>query len=252
MTTYVMANWKMHKTADLARLWASTVLEGLPADERLEAVVFPAFPLLGPVAEAACGTTLRVGAQNMHAEDEGAFTGEVSAPMLTELGVRYVLIGHSERRQITGETDRELGRKLEATVRHDLRPVYCVGDSTAEHERQDTAAALRKQYGVALKGTSTGVMARLVIAYEPVWAIGSGLAATPDHAQLASASIRQGLTDLFGHQVARSVPILYGGSVSVDNVQGYLRQPDVDGVLVGGASLDGAAFVAMCRAAVLA
>ena len=237
----VAANWKMHKTTSEAREWVEAVVGRVP--EGVQAVVFPPFTALQTVREAASEGPLIVGAQNMFYAESGAFTGEISPDMLTDFGCRFVLVGHSERRFIFGETDKDVAVKLRFTLGTPLIPVLCVGESVLDFERGDTLGALRRQLGIALKGLPARNVRKIVFAYEPVWAIGTGKAATTHEAEVAAMGIRDALTRLYDENVASAAPILYGGSVGPENVRGYLGPAGLQGVLVGSASLDPDVFV---------
>jgi len=240
----VAANWKMHGTVADGVTLARGVADGLPGlGSTADVVVCPPYTLLDAVGRAIRGRLL-LGAQNLHWEDKGAFTGEVSGPMLTELGCSHVIIGHSERRQSFGETDETVRRRLAAAGRHSLRPILCVGETWEEREAGRTEAVIGGQLRGALAG---GAPPHLAVAYEPVWAIGTGRAAKGAEAQEVARFIRGVLGDLVGPEIAAATRLLYGGSVKADNTQEFSRQPDIDGALVGGASLDAGAFVAIVR-----
>jgi triosephosphate isomerase len=237
----VAANWKMHMTAARAREFQAR----LNVADGVETVLCPPAILL-PVLRAALGAdaVVRLGAQNMHFEAQGAFTGEHSCAMLVDAGAAYVIVGHSERRSLFGETDDLVARKTAAALRAGLRPIVCVGEKPAERESGATFRVLRGQLtaGLAGLGAPAPAAADVVVAYEPVWAIGTGRTATAAQAQEALAFIRDRLAELFGHGWARGVRLLYGGSATAQNAAELAAQPDVDGFLVGGASLDPAAF----------
>ena len=243
----VAGNWKMHGT----RARAEELFEGLKthlADMPCDVGVCVPFTVLELAAERLKGTEIRVYAQNMHQAEEGAFTGEVSAPMLTELGVHGVVLGHSERRELFGETDRALKEKLPAALAAGLEPIFCVGETEEEREQEQTERKLRTQVQEGLEGVSGEELPRVVLAYEPIWAIGTGRVASPAQAQEAIGFIRALVRDRF-EDAAESVRILYGGSVKPDNAEEILAQPDVDGALVGGASLDAEGFAKIVAAA---
>ncbi|HEX5450327.1 MAG TPA: triose-phosphate isomerase [Gaiellaceae bacterium] len=226
----IAGNWKMFKGPDEAAPFCHALRNAdLPAD--VDVVVCPPFVSLAPAVQALAGTEIGVFAQNCHWADEGAFTGEVSASMLKELGVYGTLIGHSERRQYFGETDETVGRRVEAALAAGLDVIACIGETEAEREAGDTEAVLRRQLAVLPQDDD------LVVAYEPVWAIGTGKTATPDMAQDAHALIKSVL----------DVPVLYGGSVKPENAADLFAQTHIDGALVGGASLDLDSFLALCR-----
>ena len=244
---YIAANWKMHKTGTEARELIAQVAEGA-AEAGPEVVVCPPFTALAAAVEAAHGTPVRIGAQNMHQEPHGAFTGEVSAGMLLDLGVEIVVLGHSERRALFGETDELLERKVPAALNAGLEPVLCVGETEEERNSDATERVLTAQIEADLADVSDADLARVVVAYEPVWAIGTGNTATSEQAQEACALIR-GLLAKRDADAAAGVRILYGGSVKPGNAEELLSQEDIDGALVGGAGLDPDDFLAIVRAA---
>jgi triosephosphate isomerase (TIM) len=229
----IAGNWKMHKGPEETAAFCRALRDQLEWVDGVDIAVCPPFVSLSAAVQSLAGTDIAVAAQNVHWEVEGAFTGEISAPMLFELGVYGTIVGHSERRQLFGETDEGVARRMSAALEAGLWVIACVGETEAEREAGETEDVLRRQ--VALLEAHE----QLVLAYEPVWAIGTGKTATPEQAQEAHAFLR-GLID---------VPLLYGGSVKSDNAAELLAQPDVDGALVGGASLDVASFVAICKAA---
>lgn len=244
---YVAANWKMNKTASEADEFLDAFLPGQSADGA-EVVLCPPWLALGRVTERCAGTPVRVAAQNMFHQDSGAFTGEVSAPMLLDIGVDGTILGHSERRQFFGETDEALARKVPKAIEAGLEPILCVGESQSERESNDTEAVLSHQVLTDLAEIHSDDLDKVVIAYEPVWAIGTGLTATPDQAQEACAFIRS-LLHSHDARKAEQVRILYGGSVKPANAEELLALPDIDGALVGGAALDPDDFGAIVAAA---
>ncbi len=244
---YVAANWKMNKTATEADEFLDTFLPTQSADGA-EVVLCPPWLALQRVAERCAGTPVKVAAQNMFYEDSGAFTGEVSAPMLLDAGVDGTILGHSERRQFFGETDEALARKVPKAIGAGLEPILCVGESQAERESNDTEAVLSHQVLTDLAEVHTGDLDKVVIAYEPVWAIGTGLTASPEQAQEACEFIRNLLRSRDDAKAAQ-VRILYGGSVKPGNAAELLALPDIDGALVGGAALDPDDFGAIVAAA---
>ncbi|HOD73581.1 MAG TPA: triose-phosphate isomerase [Candidatus Bipolaricaulis anaerobius] len=246
-TPLVAANWKMHKTIPEARAYLERLLELVGRDPGVEVVVIPSFTSLPAAAELLAGTPLGLGAQDAYPEPAGAYTGEVSVTQVADVGVHYVLCGHSERRNLFGEGDELVGRKVQAVVAHGITPILCVGETLTERQRGQAWEVVARQlrHGVATVGD---VPAGLVIAYEPVWAIGTGVAAQPSDAQAMAARIRVWLRKRFGARGDR-VRIQYGGSVNTDNAGGFLSLPDVDGALVGGASLDPDTFWAIARSA---
>ncbi len=236
------ANWKMYKTVDEARSFVAAFLPMVKDHTRDEIVICPAMPLLAAVAEACHGSNVHVGAQNMNAAEEGAYTGESSCAMIKSLGCTHVIIGHSERRQHYHETDEMVNAKLKSALKAELTPIVCVGELDAEREAGHTTEVLRRQTSRAIAEISPEHARALVIAYEPVWAIGTGKTATPELAAEAHLTIRTTLANTLGREFADGVRILYGGSVKPENVSTLLNQPEIDGALVGGASLDPVSF----------
>jgi len=250
-TPLIAGNWKMHKTEREARDFVAALLPRLGAGDDVEAAVCAPFTALKALAQAADQSSLGVYAQNMHHADEGPYTGEVSAPMLREIGVHGVVLGHSERREHFGETDRALALKVPAALRAGLRPILCVGETEAEREESATERKLRQQVHDDLANVPEGELERVVIAYEPIWAIGTGRVASADQAQEAIAFIRALVADRAA-QAAPRVRVLYGGSVKAENAPELLALPDVDGALVGGASLEVASFAEIVAAGAVA
>ncbi|HJT76830.1 MAG TPA: triose-phosphate isomerase [Gemmataceae bacterium] len=246
---FIAGNWKMCTTQESAWQLAKAVAEGVGADDRVAVAVCPPFPYLLPVHEALRGSRVELGGQNLYPEKEGAFTGEVSPTMLLDCGCRWVILGHSERRHILGEPDAFVNRKVKAALAAGLRVILCVGETLAEREANRTEAVLQTQLDGSLAGVRAEDLANLVIAYEPVWAIGTGHNATPGQAEQAHAFLRGRIGQQFGEEVAARLPIQYGGSVKPENAAALLGQPDVDGALVGGASLEAESFLAIVRAA---
>jgi len=249
---FIAGNWKMFTTAATAQQLGAAVAAGIGREERVEVAVCPPYPYLSQVAQALRGSSVVLGAQDVYCEKEGAFTGEVSSAMLLDVGCRCVIIGHSERRHILGETDALINRKVQAALAAGLRVILCVGETLQERESDRTEAILEKQLVGGLVGISTASLAQLVIAYEPVWAIGTGRNATPEQAERAHAFLRRRIGAQYGEEAAQSLPIQYGGSVKPDNAASLLSQPDVDGALVGGASLQADQFLAIVREALSA
>jgi triosephosphate isomerase len=238
----VAANWKMHKTRPEARAFLD---DFLPAAARLagvEVAICPPFTTLAAAVERCDGTPAVVAAQNVHPEPAGAFTGEVSPPMLVELGAWGAIVGHSERRQLFGEDDELIARKVSAALGAGLVAILCVGEREADRDAGRTEEVLRRQLEADLGGVGANRLAEVVIAYEPVWAIGTGRTATPGQAQEVHHAIRRQLTAVASATTAERVRILYGGSVKPDNIDALMAEPDIDGALVGGASLDAASF----------
>ena len=243
----LVANWKMYKTPAEAQAFCREflpMLEGFGADVALcpPAICIPA------TVEATRGTHIRVGAQNVHWDKEGAFTGELSTGMLLAAGCTHVIIGHSERREYFCETDSTVNKRLEAALEAGLTPICCVGEMIEERKAGLTDEVLRRQCTVAFRGISGEKAAKLTVAYEPVWAIGTGHTATPEMAQEAHLTIRAEAAKALGQEVADDLRILYGGSVKPDNAHALMAQPDIDGALVGGASLDPKSFATICKA----
>jgi len=241
-TPLIAGNWKMHKTGSQAAAAAGQLKDLVAGASGVEVMIAPTFTALHQVAQVLKGGNIALAAQNLHWESHGAFTGEISAQMLVDAGCSQVIIGHSERRQLFGETDETVNRKIHAAAAANLLPVFCIGETEAQRESGETFSVLDKQVQDGLKDFVFDGPARLVVAYEPVWAIGTGKTATREQAQEAHAYIRSLLKSLFGATVAESVRILYGGSVKPDNVKALMAMPDVDGALVGGASLDPETF----------
>jgi triosephosphate isomerase len=248
-TPFIVGNWKMFKTILETRDALSVLRVGVRSVDGVEVGVAPPFPALAAAAEMLDGSGIVVAGQNLYPEDEGAFTGEVSAPMLKAARVSHVILGHSERRQIFGESDDFIGRKVEAALAHDLVPILCVGETHEEHENDETVAVVTSQLAGGLARVKGTELPQLVVAYEPIWAIGTGLTATPDKAQQVHAIIRDFIADLMGPTTAALARIQYGGSVKPANAEELLAQPDIDGALVGGASLDPGSFAAIVAAA---
>jgi triosephosphate isomerase len=246
-------NWKMHKLASEARGLASNLRRALAdIDRPVEVLLCPPFTALADVAAALADSPIQLGAQNLHWEEKGAFTGEVSGQMLKDIGCDYVIIGHSERRHIFGETDESVGKKIRAALSARLKAIVCVGETERQRDENETEAVVQRQVREGLAGLSAPEMASVAIAYEPVWAIGTGKNATPEQAQEVHALIRNLISESFGEAAASSLPILYGGSVKPDNAGELMSQPDINGALVGGASLDADSFETIVRAGVAA
>ena len=239
---FIAANWKMFKTVHEAVVFAKEFRAMVKDVDDVEIVVAPPFTALHSVAEAVRNSTVAVAGQTLHWEREGPYTGEISAGMLKEAGAEYVIIGHSERRRLFHETDETVNRKAIAALGAQLTPIVCIGETLEERERNDTLSVLDRQIKAGLDGLTGDQVALLVIAYEPVWAIGTGRNATPDQAGEAHAHIRSRLRQWFGGPAADQCHIIYGGSVKPDNIHELVLLPDVDGALVGGASLDVRAF----------
>ncbi len=246
---FIAGNWKMHTTRASAQELAAAVAKGLPAGTAVRVAVCPPFPWLTVVAEVLTNSPVAVGAQDCHFEKEGAFTGEVSPQMLLDAGCGYVIVGHSERRHGLGESDSLVNKKARAALAAGLSVIFCIGELLDEREAGRTEAVLDRQLTAGLAGIPPEHAGKLVIAYEPVWAIGTGKVATTEQAQEAHAYVRRKIAGMFGEKVAGSLLILYGGSAKPENVAGLLSQPDVDGALVGGASLKPELFLAIVKLA---
>lgn len=245
----VAANWKMNMTVSEADAFLDAFLTELGTESAVEVVIVPAFTALAKVSERLSkGQQAKVGAQNMHWEKNGAFTGEISAQMLRELYVRYVVLGHSERRTLFAESDEIVNKKVRAALEASLRPIVCIGETLLERDGGLVETVLERQVSGSLAGVSAHDMSHVVIAYEPVWAIGTGRTASPEQAQEAHAYIRKQLAKGWDQATADKVRIQYGGSVKPQNAAELLHQPDIDGALVGGASLDPRGFAEIVKA----
>jgi len=245
----IAGNWKMNKTSADAVSLAREIVFSVGTQPDVDVVICPPFTALEGVAAAIDGSLVKLGAQNMHFEDSGAFTGEVSAPMLRALFATHVILGHSERRTLFGETDDLVNKKVLSALKNQLRPILCVGETLAEREAASTLKKVQSQAERALDGVSKELAVNVVIAYEPVWAIGTGKVATAEQAQEVHGFIRRLLTKLYGDPVAQRIRILYGGSMKAANAPELLAQQDIDGGLIGGASLEARNFVELVRAA---
>ena len=243
----IAANWKMYKTPVQAQEFVKAFLPLVANHERDEIVLCPSFTSLSTVIAAASGSNVAVGAQNMHYAEEGAFTGETSALMLKAIGATHAIIGHSERRQYFAETDETVNQKIHCAIRHSLTPIICIGEKLEEREAGKTEEVLVRQTEKAFKGVEPETAENFVVAYEPVWAIGTGRTATPEMAGMAHFYIRSEIARLLGRKAADCIRILYGGSVKPDNASGLLNQPEIDGALVGGASLDPQSFAKIVK-----
>ena len=244
---FIAGNWKLHKTRSESVALVEKLKAGLTDIADRDIVVAPVFTSLASVAAVLSDSNLSLAAQNCYPETQGAFTGEVSPALLKDAGCRYVIVGHSERRQLFGETDPFINRKIKAVVDAGLSAIFCIGETLEEREGDKTLEVLKRQVVAGLEGLTPDTMSRIVLAYEPVWAIGTGKTASDDQAQQAHNFIRLLVADLFDHSVAQRLRIVYGGSVKPDNVDGLLQQPDIDGALVGGASLKAEDFIRIVR-----
>jgi triosephosphate isomerase (TIM) len=245
----IAGNWKMNKTAADGAALAKDILAEIGRETAVDVVLCPPFTALESVAHALEGQAVRLGAQNMSPEKSGAFTGEISAEMLRTLYVTHVILGHSERRTLFGETDAAVNKKVIAALANQLKPILCVGETLAEREGGKTLDVVKTQTVAALAGVTAEQLTSVIIAYEPVWAIGTGKVATTAQAQEVHAYIRSLLTQLYGAPLAQKVRILYGGSMKPSNAPELLAQPDIDGGLIGGASLEAKSFLDLVKAA---
>ena len=242
-TPIIAGNWKMFKTVSEAKDFAAQLKPLVAGVHDRTILICPTFTNLQDVCDIVCDSNVKVGAQNLYWEDEGAFTGEISAPMIKSVGCTYVIIGHSERRQYFGETDETVNKKVFAALKHNLIPIVCVGETLAQREQNETFKVIEKQIREGLRGLEAGSWKQIVVAYEPVWAIGTGKTATPEQAQEVHAFIR----GLLPKEVAQEIRILYGGSVKPENIKELMAKPDIDGGLVGGASLKVDSFVKLVK-----
>lgn len=245
----IAGNWKMHGTVSEASSLARKIRDGVAEIRSTEVIVCPCFTALGAVAEIVGNSNVSLGAQNMYWETEGAFTGEVSPGFLVDVGCDCVIVGHSERRKYFGETNENVNRKTKAALSSGLRPIVCVGETLEEREEKITERVVETHVKGALNGLSPRDIEKLVIAYEPVWAIGTGKTASPEVANSVHTHIRGVMRDLFGESSAAGIRILYGGSVNPANIRELIAMPDIDGALVGGASLKAPSFVDIVRKA---
>jgi triosephosphate isomerase len=248
----IAGNWKMNKTATEAVDLINEINASVGSQTSVQVCVCPPFTSLAKISELVDQTEVLLGAQNMSPHQSGAYTGEISAEMLRDLYVNFVILGHSERRQYYGETNQSVNEKVLAAVENNLKPIYCIGETLEEREAGQTMEVVRSQVREGLENFAANSIESLVLAYEPVWAIGTGKTATDEMAQEVHADIRQVLVDMFGEVAGASVRILYGGSMKPENAAGLLSQPDVDGGLIGGASLTSRTFTGIVNAALSA
>jgi len=246
---FIAGNWKMNKTSADATALVKEIVNEIGRSSDVDVVVCPPYTSLESVGKVLEGSSIKLGAQNMHHEASGAFTGEISAPMLRSIFASYVILGHSERRTYFGEKDAFINQKVLASLKNQLKPILCVGETLAERESGSTLKVVQTQTEAALEGVSKEMATNVVIAYEPVWAIGTGKVATTEQAQEVHAFIRSLLIKLFGDAVAQKVRILYGGSMKPSNAPELLAQKDIDGGLIGGASLEARSFVDLVKSA---
>jgi triosephosphate isomerase (TIM) len=245
----VIGNWKMNGTLAESRALAAALRDGLKRPRGVEVAVCPPFTALAAVAEVLAGGPIALGAQNCHHEAAGAHTGEISPVMLVEMGCRFVLVGHSERRKEMGETDETINRKVAAALAHGLTPVLCVGETGDERRQGLTFTTVEGQLRAGLAGLGSATLGNIVLAYEPVWAIGTGVNATPGQAAEVHGYLRGLVSELVSKEVAQTLRILYGGSVKADNAETLLAEAEIDGALVGGASLNAQGFIGIVRKA---
>lgn len=243
----IAGNWKMFKTPTQAKKFLTELKDVVTDVTNVEIMAAPPFTALAAAQEILGYSNIKIGAQNVFWEDEGAFTGEISAPMLKDLGCEYVIIGHSERRQYFGETDETVNKRIAAALKANLAPVMCVGETDDERKSEKTFSVLDKQIQKGLQGLDINLLARLVIAYEPVWAIGTGNTATSAQAEEVHAFLREKLAQMFGSDFAAKIRILYGGSVKPANIKELMSQENIDGALVGGASLEAESFTQIIK-----
>src|SRR5215510_14408460 len=246
-TPLVIGNWKMHGTVAEARVLAAGVRDGLKRPRGVHVAVCPPFTALAAVSEILAGSPIQLGAQNCHPEPAGAHTGEISVPMLAELSCKWILAGHSERRKEMGETDEQIKLKVRTILAHDVTPVLCVGETADERRQGLTFTTVEGQLRAGLAGLSSDQIAKTVLAYEPVWAIGTGVNATPGQAAEVHGYLRGLVSELASKEVAQTVRILYGGSVKAENAAELTQEPDIDGSLVGGASLQPQSFITIAK-----
>ena len=246
---FIAGNWKMNKTAAEATALIDAIKAKVGSQDKVDVAVCPPFTALGAASKALAGSTIKLGAQNMHFEAHGAFTGEVAADMLKEFSCTYVILGHSERREYFKECNCLINKKVKAVLANGMKPILCVGEKLEEREAGKTLDIVSEQTVKGLEGISKEDAKNVVVAYEPVWAIGTGKTATPAMAQEVHAAIRKVLADAFGADVADSIQILYGGSMKPENADALLAEKDIDGGLIGGAALKADSFVALIESA---
>jgi triosephosphate isomerase (TIM) len=244
----IAGNWKMHKTLSEATSFAEEVKNSVPTSDRVESVICAPALFLNSLVEATKGTEVAIGAQTMHFEEQGAFTGETSPKALADLGVKYVIIGHSERREMFNETDETVNKKTLAAFKYNLLPIVCVGETLEQRENGETMQLVGDQVKKALTGLSAEQVKQTVIAYEPIWAIGTGKSSTSQDANEVCALIRKVVAEQFSQDAAEALRIQYGGSVKPGNIKEYMAQSDIDGALVGGASLEAQSFLELVEA----
>jgi triosephosphate isomerase len=249
---FIAGNWKLNKTSSEAVELVSELQDKYDEFEGAQMVVIPPFTALCDVQITLQGSSIQIGGQDVFWEDEGAYTGEISAPMLKDLGCGYVIVGHSERRQYFGETNTTVNKKIRAALAHDLTPLMCIGETLEEREKGETIHKVQAQISEGFEGFDADTVQKIIIAYEPIWAIGTGLTATPEQAQDVHAFIRNELSEKYGNETSSCAIILYGGSVKPANTFSLLKEKDINGALVGGASLDAESFIEIAKEAIKA
>ena len=249
---FIAGNWKMFKTINEALNLVQTIKAGVYKVNDCQIVICPPFTCLSAISKIIADSPIELGAQNMHPETEGAFTGEISPVMIKDVGCRYVVLGHSERRQYFHETDEFVNEKVKTALKYSLIPITCVGETLQEREARQQFEVVKRQFENSLKDLSKEDILKVVIAYEPVWAIGTGKTATPDQAEQMQSYIRRLLKEKYSEEVASKIPILYGGSVKPDNIAEIIKKPNIDGALIGGASLKAESFTQIILEAVSA
>ncbi len=244
----IAGNWKMHKDLSESQNLISKLTNALSKEEiRCDVIICPPFTSLSEAGSLIKNTKVKLGAQNMHFEDKGAFTGEISAAMLKSVGCEYVILGHSERRTIFGESDSTVNKKIKKALSSGLKPIFCIGETLQEREKGIMKDVIKRQTTESLQHVSKGEMEKIIIAYEPVWAIGTGVNATPEQAQEVHVFVRELISEIFGSDTAENLVIQYGGSVKPENAADLLSQSDIDGALVGGACLDSDSFISIIK-----
>ncbi len=244
----IAGNWKMYKTISEAKDFLENVKNSVPSKEKVDSVVCASALFLEQLVAASNGTVVEIGAQNMHFEENGAFTGEISPVALADIGVKYVIIGHSERREMFNETDEGVNKKAHAAFAHGITPIVCCGETLEQRESGQTNELVGNQIKIALTGLTEDQIKQTVIAYEPIWAIGTGRSSSAADANEVCAYIRQVVAEQFSQEAAQEIRIQYGGSVKPENIKEYMLQPDIDGALVGGASLDADSYLKLLEA----
>lgn len=243
----MVANWKMHKTVKESVDFTRQLVGKLSESAKSDVVIAPPFTSLHPVAEELRDSAIYLSAQNLHWDEKGAYTGEVSAGMLVDVGCKYVIIGHSERRAFFNESDGDINRKIKIALKFNLRPIFCIGETSDERESGKTFAVIKKQIKEGLIDLASDDIRQIIIAYEPIWAIGTGRTASPNQAEEVHSFIRNMIREIHGKDVSGKTMILYGGSVNPNNIADLMSQPDIDGALVGGASLDVEKFIKVVK-----